>query len=130
MNRLTILFGLAIGVAAPAAAAPEWRQAREYDVLLSNLDIQPPTMEFRAGEPLRLRLINNSPTAHSFSAAEFFRAGEVRPRERRLVSGGRVDVGPGETREILIVPKAGEYSARCSNLLHRVLGMSAKIVVR
>ncbi len=130
MKRLPILLCLAIVLAAPAVAAPDWRQAREYEVLLSNREIQPQTMEFRAGEPLRLRLVNNSETAHAFSAGDFFRTGEVRPRERKLVSSGRVDVGPGEIREILIVPKAGEYSARCSNLVHRLLGMNARIVVR
>jgi uncharacterized cupredoxin-like copper-binding protein len=128
--RVLLLTAALLATHAPAEAAPEWRQAREYEVLLSSFDIQPGTMEFRAGEPLRLRLINNSTIPHSFSAGDFFRAGDVRPRERKLVSGGTVQVGAGETREILIVPKAGEYSARCSNLFHRVMGMSAKIRVR
>lgn len=114
---------------AAAAAAPDWRGAREYDVLLSSFDIQPQQMQFKAGEPVRLRLINNSTIPHSFSAGDFFSSGEVRPREKKLVSGGRVEVAPGETRELLIVPKAGRYSARCSNLFHRVMGMSARIVV-
>jgi FtsP/CotA-like multicopper oxidase with cupredoxin domain len=116
-------------LASPAAAAPDWRQAREYDVLLSSFDIQPQTMTFKAGQPLRLRLINNSPETHSFSAKGFFAAGEVRTRERKAVGDGTVQVGPGDTREILIVPAAGRYSARCSNLFHRVMGMSSKIVV-
>lgn len=128
MRRSCLLF-LFVALGSPAAAAPDWRQAREYDVLLSSFDIQPPTMNFRAGEPLRLRLINNSVEAHSFSAPGFFAAGEVRSRERKAVGNGNVSVGPGETREILIVPKAGRYSARCSNLFHRVMGMRARIVV-
>ena len=113
-----------------ALAAPDWRQAREYEVLLSSFDIQPKTMEFSAGQPVRLRLINNSSISHGFSAAEFFRSGEVRAREQKLVANGSVEVPPGDTREVLIVPVAGEYRARCPNLLHRVLGMSARIVVR
>ena len=129
MQRLAFLLFLAL-LASPAAAAPDWRQAREYDVLLSSFDIQPGRIELRAGEPLRLRLINNSTIPHSFSAGGFFGTGEVRSRERAFVKGGRVEVGPGETREILIVPKAGRYSARCSNLFHRVMGMSADIVVK
>ena len=128
--RIVLTSLLMLLAAAPAGAAPDWRQAREYEVLLSNLDIEPERMEFRAGEPLRLRLVNNSSISHSFSAADFFRAGEVRPRERKFVSGGKVELAPGETREILILPAAGEYSARCANLFHRILGMSAKIVVR
>ncbi len=116
-------------LAAPAQAAPDWRDAREFDVLLSSFDIQPQSIAFKAGEPVRLRLINNSSISHSFSAGDFFSSGEVRPRDKKLVSGGKVDVGPGDTREILIVPKAGRYGARCANLFHRVMGMSARIVV-
>ena len=118
-----------ISLASPAAAAPDWRQAREYDVLLSSFDIQPGTIQLRAGEPLRLRLINNSVEPHSFSAGSFFRASEVRSRESALVAGGSVTVGPGETREILLVPKAGRYSARCPNFFHRIMGMKTRIVV-
>lgn len=128
MRPLFLLAGLLLA-ASPALAAPDWRQAREYDVLLSSFDIQPTPMTFKAGEPLRLRLINNSNEAHSFSAGGFFGAGEIRTRERAIVKGGAVQVGPGETREILIVPAAGRYSARCGNLFHRILGMSARIVV-
>ncbi len=129
MRRIALLACL-IFLASPAAAAPDWRQAREYDVLLSSWDIQPPTMNFKAGQPVRLRLINNSQEAHSFSARGFFAAGEVRRREREAVSNGSISIGPGETREILIVPAAGRYSARCGNLFHRVMGMTAKIVVQ
>ena len=131
MNRLCLIlcFG-SLAVSAPAAAAPDWRQAREYDVLLSSFDIQPRLIELRAGEPVRLRLINNSTTSHSFSADDFFSSGEVRPRERKLVSTGRVDVEPGQTREVLIVPKPGRYAARCANLFHRIMGMTARIVVQ
>jgi plastocyanin len=114
---------------APAASAPDWRQAREYDVLLSSFDIQPKAIRLKAGQPVRLRLINNSSEAHSFSAGSFFAAGQVRPRERGLVSGGTVQVRAGETREILLVPAAGRYSARCANLFHKIMGMSARIVV-
>ncbi len=128
MPRLCLLSFLLL-FPAPAAAAPDWRQAREYDVLLSSFDIQPPRMTFKAGEPLRLRLINNSVEPHSFSAGAFFRGSEVRTRERALVAGGSVTVGPGETREILLVPKAGRYTARCPNLFHRIMGMRARIIV-
>ena len=116
-------------LAAPAAAQPDWRAGREYEILLSNLDIQPETIRLKAGEPVRLRLVNNSTIPHSFSARDFFRKGDVRPRERELVAKGSVEVGPGDTREILLVPAAGRYSARCSNLYHWIIGMRASIIV-
>jgi uncharacterized cupredoxin-like copper-binding protein len=127
--RAICLFFCAFLLASPAAGAPDWRQGREYDVLLSSFDIQPQTISLKAGQPLRLRLINNSSEAHSFSAKAFFAAGEIRSRDRKAVSGGSIDVGPGETREVLIVPAAGRYTARCGSLFHRIMGMTAKIVV-
>ena len=116
-------------VAAPAAAQTDWRQAREYDVLLSNLDIQPETIRLKAGEPVRLRFVNNSHITHSFSAGDFFRAGQYRNRDKGAIGGGSVEVGPGDTREVVMVPAAGRYSARCSNLFHWLMGMRARIVV-
>jgi hypothetical protein len=116
-------------VPAPALAAPEWRQARDYEVRLSSYDIEPRTMRFRAGEPLRLRLVNVSQQAHSFDAGGFFASAEVRGRESRSVRGGKVTVPPNDVREILLVPKAGRYSAHAGSLLSRVLGMSSRIIV-
>jgi uncharacterized cupredoxin-like copper-binding protein len=128
MRSLLLSLSL-LALAAPAQAAPDWRGSREYEVLLSSFDIQPDSIALKAGEPVRLRLINNSSISHSFSAGDFFSSGEVRPRDKKLISSGKVEVGPGETREVLLVPKAGRYSARCGNLFHRVMGMSARIVV-
>lgn len=118
-----------LAFAAPAAAQPEWRQAREYEVLLSSFDIQPDPIRLKAGEPLRLRLTNNSTIAHSFNSEAFFRKADVRPRERELTKRGRIEVPAGGSREILLVPAAGRYSARCGNLYHRLVGMRADIIV-
>jgi plastocyanin len=115
--------------ASPAAAAPEWRQSREYDLLLSSFDIQPAKIRFKAGEPVRLRLINNTSVPHSVSAKGLFKSAEVRPRDASVVANGNVTVGGGQTREILLVPAPGRYRVRSGNLLYRLMGMSAEIVV-
>jgi hypothetical protein len=75
-----LAFLACLALAAPAAAQPEWRQAREYEVLLSSFDIQPDPIRLKAGEPLRLRLTNNSTIAHSFNSEAFFAKAEVRAR--------------------------------------------------
>jgi uncharacterized cupredoxin-like copper-binding protein len=122
-------FVTCLALAAPAAAQPEWRQAREYEILLSSFDIQPDPIRLKAGEPLRLRLTNNSTIAHSFNSEAFFAKADVRPRERELTKRGRIEVPAGTSREILLVPVAGRYSARCGNLYHRLVGMRADIIV-
>lgn len=130
MYSLRFLLSVFLLAAAPAAAQqPEWRQAREYEVLLSSFDIQPDPMRFKAGEPLRLRLINNSTIPHSFSSEAFFAKANVRSKDKKAARRGRIVVGPGDTREILLVPVAGRYSARCGNLYHRLVGMRADIFV-
>ncbi len=129
MYRLTAIL-LALLMASPVAGAPEWRQAREYEVRLSSFDIEPRTMHFRAGEPLRLHLVNISEQPHSFEADGFFAAAQLRPREARLLRGGKVMVPPGQVRTVLLVPRAGRYSARSGSLFNRILGMSSQIIVQ
>jgi uncharacterized cupredoxin-like copper-binding protein len=128
MYRLLAATLLALA-AAPAAGAPEWRQARDVEVRLSSFDIEPGTIRLKAGEPVRLRLVNISQGDHSFSAGDFFAAGQLRSRDAKAVSDGSVTVPAGDVREVVLVPAPGRYSARCGNLLHRILGMRSDIVV-
>jgi hypothetical protein len=38
-------------------------------------------------------------------------------------------VPPGQVRTVLLVPRAGRYSARSGSLFNRILGMSSQIIV-
>ncbi|HEX8380444.1 MAG TPA: cupredoxin domain-containing protein [Allosphingosinicella sp.] len=127
MRPLLIPFALAF-LAVPAAAQ-DWRMAPEYDVLLTTYDIQPGEVRLKAGEPVRLRFVNNTNQGLSFSAAGFFRDAKLRRRDSALVKGGRIEVPPLSTRTVVLVPKAGRYKATGANLLHRLLGMSGRIIV-
>jgi plastocyanin len=126
MRRL--LLPLALLLASPAGAQ-EWRMAPEYDVQLSTYDIQPGEIRLKAGEPVRLRFVNNSNQGLTFAAGDFFRSAQMRRRDAKLVSGGAVRVPPLSTRTIVLVPRPGRYKAAGANLLHRLLGMSGWIIV-
>ena len=127
MRRLFLAIALAaIGAPAPAQ---EWRMAPEYDVLLTSFDIQPKEIRLKANQPVRLRFVNNSNQGHSFEAEGFFRKSQLRRRDGELVKGGSIEVPPLSTRTIVLVPKAGRYKASSGNFLHRLLGMSGRIVV-
>ena len=66
--------------AAPAAAQqPEWRAAREYEVLLRPWAFDPAEIRLEAGRPVKLRFLNQGQATFSFSAREFFRAARLRP---------------------------------------------------
>lgn len=120
---------LALVAAAPAANAQEWRQAREVDIRLSNFDIDPGTIALKAGEPVKLRLINNGPGNYVIEGEDFFAAARVRRRDARWVSGGSVFIPSGETREVALVPARGRYSLRSANIFYRILGMRSEIAV-
>lgn len=120
---------LAAAALAGSAYAQEWRNAPEYDVLLTSYDIVPGTIRLKAGEPVRLRFVNNSNQKHDFSARAFFRAAQLRRRDARLVADGKLELPPLATETIVLVPKAGRYRIASSNYLHRVLGMTGTIVV-
>jgi plastocyanin len=122
------LISLALLLAVPAAAQ-EWRMAPEYDVQLSTYDIQPGEIRLKAGEPVRLRFVNNSNQGLTFSAGDFFRSARMRRRDSGLVRGGAVKVPPLSTRTIVLVPRPGRYRAQGANILHRMLGMSGRIIV-
>ena len=127
MRRLLVL--LCFALAAPAASAQEWRSAPEYDVLLTSYDIEPKTIRLKAGEPVRLRFVNNSNQGHSFAAGDFFRDSRLRRRDARRIEDGSLKVPPLSTETIALVPKAGRYDAGSGSFLRRLLGMKARIVV-
>ena len=126
MRRL--LLPLALLLASPAAAQ-EWRMAPEYDVLLTTYDIQPGEIRLKAGEPVRLRFVNNTNQGLTFSAGGFFRSAQIRRRDSALVRGGSIAVPPLSTRTVVLVPRPGRYKAKGANFLHRLLGMSGRIIV-
>ena len=121
---------LALLVVAPAAAQePEWRTAREYEILLRPWAYEPAPIRLQAGRPVRLRFLNQGQASFSFAAADFFRAARVRSRDSDVVADGHVRLAPGEVRTIALVPRAGRYRARSGNILHRLLGMQTRIIV-
>ena len=129
MRALLSLAAFALALTASAAPAQDWRAAREYEVLLTSFDVQPDEIRLKAGEAVRLRLVNTSNEGHSFSAEGFFRGASMRKRDSGMVKSGQITVPPLSTRELILVPRAGRYKATSGNFLHRLMGMSAKIVV-
>ena len=128
MRCLLVL--LLLLVAAPAAAQqPEWRTAREYEVLMHPWGYDPHPIRLEAGRPVKLRFLNQGQATFSFDAEDFFRAARVRPGDADEVADGHIRLGPGETRTIALVPAAGRYRARSGNFFHRLLGMSVQIIV-
>ena len=128
MRLLFLIATLLLAVPA-AAQEPEWRTAREYEVLLRPFAYDPDPIRLEAGRPVKLRLLNQGQATFSFSARNFFRASRIRQGDAEAVANGYIRLGPGEVRTIALVPVRGRYRAHSGNLIHRVLGMSAPIIV-
>jgi plastocyanin len=129
MRRLLLALTLLVLAAPASAQPPEWRTAPEYDVLLRPWAYEPMVILLRAGEPVRLRFVNQGQATHSFSAPAFFRAARVRRRDADLVAQGGFRLAPGERRTIALVPAPGRYAASSRNIVQRLLGMHGVIVV-
>jgi plastocyanin len=122
---------LALPPAAPAGAQPqpEWLRHADYDVLLEPFDFRPSEIRLEAGRPVALRFVNSGQRSLSFSAPGFFRAARIRSGDDEAIRDGTIELAAGERRTIYLVPAAGRYRMRSANLLHRLLGMSGRIVV-
>jgi hypothetical protein len=129
--RLVLLAFAALLLAAPAAAQrePEWRTAVEADVLLHPFRYEPRELRLVAGQPVLLMFVNNGQANLSFRAPRFFAAALIRRSDRRNVQNGGFRLAPGERLSIALVPARGQYRAHSGYLLHRLRGMTARIVV-
>lgn len=112
---------LCLLMAAPAAAQPA-----QYVVQVYSFGFAPQPIHLAAGRPVTLTFANSSGSSHDFTAVAFF-------GRSRLIAGaapgGRVELGPHETRTITLIPAAGSYEAHCSHFLHTQMGMSDTIIV-
>ena len=133
MRRLLLLlaaFASAVPLAAIATAQePEWRQSADFDVLLKPFAFEPRELRLEAGRPVRLRFVNSGQATLTFSAPRFFGAARVRSGDDEAVADGTLRLAPGERRTVVLVPAAGRYRMRSANFIHRLLGMTGRIVV-
>src|SRR3954466_15007675 len=127
--RLLLLSLAALLLVGAQPPEPEWRIAVEYDVLLRPWAYEPKIIRLPAGRPVRLLFVNQSRATMAFGARDFFRAARMRPRDRDIAVHGGFRLASGERRAVDVVAPPGHYRARSFNLLHRLLGMSAEIVV-
>jgi uncharacterized cupredoxin-like copper-binding protein len=120
----------AMGVSpALAATDPDWDQARQITVELSNFDFTPKTLILHHGQPYRLHLTNTGSGGHNFSSPAFFKAATIAPEDAAVVAKGGIDLKKGESRDVRIIPAKGRYKLKCTHFMHSTFGMKGEIVV-
>lgn len=112
-----------------ASAAVDFTNAQRQQVALSNFDFAPREVRLQAGQPYQLVLTNASSDGHDFAAPEFFAAARVMPADAQGIADGKIDVAPGGTETVRLVPAAGQYDLVCTHTGHALLGMRGRIVV-
>jgi len=133
--RLMLACLTALLLALPATAQPyrerqpEWRTAIDENVLLHPFRYEPRLLQLAAGRPVRLHFVNNGRAWLSFRAPRFFAAAHVRRGDRRHLVNGGFRLAPGERLSIALVPAPGLYGVESGYVLHRLRGMTARIVV-
>jgi plastocyanin len=123
--------GLVVAGIIPAAASadPDFTNARQVNIELSNFDFTPKTLTLQAGKPYRLHLTNTGSGGHNFSSPAFFRAATIAPEDATAVVKGGIDLKKGETRDVRVIPTKGQYKLKCTHFMHTAFGMKGKIIV-
>jgi uncharacterized cupredoxin-like copper-binding protein len=123
-------FILALAALPALAAARDDAPRRTVEVDLSSFSFAPETIRLRAGEPIKLHLVNTGGGGHNFAAPQFFAAAHVAPADAAKIAHGAIEVPGHESVDVaLTAPAAGEYRLHCSHPLHAAFGMTGEIVV-
>ena len=120
--RVTAAAAISFLAGDPAAAQPAART-----IYVWSYHFAPDPIDLAAGRPVTLTFVNRSGSSHDFTSPTFFAYARVISGD---VRNGTVELPPGETKRVTLVPRLGTYRAHCSHFLHSLLGMNDTIVVR
>lgn len=124
-----ILANVFWGGASAATPRKPAERTQLVNVVLTNFAFTPQTLHLNRGRTYRLHFVNQGSDAHNFSAPEFFAASQINAADMGAVSGGKVELGKGESRDVRLVPSAGKYAVTCTHFLHASFGMTGSITV-
>lgn len=108
-------------------AAGEPAAASVQGIALYSYGYNPDPIVLAAGKPMTLNFVNRATKGHDFTAKEFFGSSRIISGN---VSEGEVDLGPGRSASVTLVPAAGRYKIHCGHPFHAMMGMKGDIVVR
>jgi plastocyanin len=132
MRTLSVIVLLAIGLCGSASAAtrpPAGRRAQPVDIILSDFAFTPQNVRLHHGQTYQLRFVNQGSGGQNFSAPEFFAAAQISAADAAAASGGKVELGKGQSRTVRLIPAAGSYKMACTHFLHASYGMTGSITV-
>ncbi len=132
MRNVLIIAGIALSLCGSGSAATRPQAVGRFqriDVTLTDFTFAPQNLRLRSGQAYQLRFVNRGSDGHNFSAPEFFTSAQVNPADKGAVSGGKVELGKGQSRTVRLIPAAGNYRVTCTHFLHTSFGMTGSVVV-
>jgi uncharacterized cupredoxin-like copper-binding protein len=108
-------------------AAAQIVAAPVQSIALYSYGFNPTPIVLNAGKAVTLSFVNRAGKSHDFTAEKFFRASKILSGK---VGEGEVDLAPGQTASVTLIPAAGRYKAHCGHPFHKMLGMHTDIIVR
>ena len=123
--RSVLLIAPLLLFAGPASA--QIVAAPVQTIALYSYGFNPSPIVLNAGKAVTLSFVNRAGKSHDFTAEKFFRASKIISGR---VGEGEVDLAPGQTASVTLVPAAGRYKAHCGHPFHKMLGMHTDIIVR
>jgi plastocyanin len=121
MIALSAFSAVTLGSAFAQPVSPSTVQIR-----LWSFGFAPTPIHLAAGQPVTLQFVNQSGSAHDFTAHRFFASSTIIGGS---APGGEIDLAGHESRTVTLVPRAGTYPAHCSHFMHSQMGMKTDIVV-
>lgn len=111
-----------------AVTAVQAQPAAPVQVInLQSYSYSPTPIVLKAGQPVTLQLVNRSGSGHDFTAPKFFQSARILAGH---ADNGSVDVRPGQSAAVTLIPAAGSYPVHCTHPFHKMLGMHSNILVQ
>jgi uncharacterized cupredoxin-like copper-binding protein len=126
--RALLLFVVAMALPLGGAHAADWSKAKTVNVTMVEYAFKPADLTFKQGVAYRLHFDNKGKETHEFTAADFFKAIEMRDTKPLNADQTEIVVQPGQKKDLYFVAKrAGSYDLRCSD--HDWAGMVGHITI-
>lgn len=126
--RVALLCAMVAVLPLSVASATDWSKAKTVNVTMAEYAFKPADLIFKQGRAYRLHLDNKGKETHEFTAADFFKAIEMRDAKPLNADRTEIVVQPGQKKDLYFVARqAGSYDLRCSD--HDWAGMVGHITI-
>jgi plastocyanin len=118
-------------LAAAVSAHGEVKDATVVNVQLSEFHYVPAEIELLQNRRYVLHITNRGGLAHDLEAKAFFQTVRFAPETEGRIHDGRIEVPRrGAVDVAFATSRPGVFEMHCTHLLHSLLGMRGRIVVR